>query len=427
MEKNIDKQLELIRRGTVEIIQPDELKKKLEHAIKTNKSLVIKAGFDPTAPDIHLGHTVLLRKLRHFQELGHKVIFLIGDATALVGDPSGQSQSRKVLTWDEVEKNAITYEKQVGKILDIKNPLLYERRHNSDWFSRSAHREKSVSPFAFEQFVELAKRYTVARLLERDDFEKRLSENKPISFLELFYPLMQGYDSVMLKSDVEIGGTDQKFNMLVGRDLQPSYGQESQIIITMPILEGLDGVQKMSKSLGNYVGINEGAKDMFGKLMSVSDELMYKYYELLTDEDAAKIKADVAGGSLHPKDAKVNLAKIIVTQYHGAAEAAKQASEFDRAFKDKGFPSDVEIKSISMSGEVQITDAINIKLLKSLVSVLSDPQLHLLNSNSEAKRKIQEGAVEVNGQRITDVNYKLEAGKEYKIRVGKKFARIALR
>ena len=407
MEKNIDKQLELITRGALEIIQPDELRKKLERAIKEDKPLVVKAGFDPTAPDIHLGHTVLLRKMKHFQALGHQVIFLIGDATALVGDPSGQSLTRKTLTWDEVEKNAKTYEKQISKILDTSDPKLFERKHNSTWFSQQH--------FGFDQFVELAQSYTVARLLERDDFEKRLDDNKPISFLELFYPLMQGYDSVKLQSDVEIGGSDQKFNMLVGRDLQQAYGQEAQIVLTMPILEGLDGVQKMSKSLGNYVGIDETAKEMFGKLMSASDELMYKYYELLTDEDVAKIKADVKSGALHPRCAKVDLAKIIVAQYHSKPEADKQAEEFDRAFKDKDFPQDIELTEVSTDiGSVPIA------------LVLSD-LAHILSSRGEAKRKVQEGAVEVDGTRVVNLDFELKAGREYNIRVGKKFARIILK
>lgn len=426
MEKNIDTQLEKIRRGALEIIQPGDLKKKLERAIKTGKGLVIKAGFDPTAPDIHLGHTVLLRKLKHFQELGHKVVFLIGDATALVGDPSGQSQTRKTMTRDEVEKNALTYEKQIGKILDIKDPKIFERRHNSEWFSGGGSGKKTTHPFTFEQFVELARRYTVARLLERDDFEKRLGENKPISFLELFYPLMQGYDSVKLNSDVELGGSDQKFNMLVGRDLQQAYGQEAQVILTMPILEGLDGVNKMSKSLGNYIGINDPAKEMFGKLMSVSDELMYKYYELLTDEDVAKVKADVVSGKLHPKEAKVNLAKIIVTQYHSKAEADRQAEEFDRAFRDKGFPQDAE--EVVLSPYENITDKKDFKageIEMPLIWVLHSSGL--AKSNGDARRKILEGAVDVDGKRQDNVDSGLRCGKTYQIRLGKKFKKITLK
>ncbi|OGX29277.1 MAG: tyrosine--tRNA ligase, partial [Omnitrophica WOR_2 bacterium RIFCSPHIGHO2_01_FULL_49_10] len=258
---DVSKQLEIIKRGTVEIISETVLLEKL----KKKQQLVIKAGFDPTAPDIHLGHTVLLRKLRHFQDLGHKVVFLIGDATALVGDPSGQTQARKVLSRDEVEANAKTYEKQVGKILRTDDKDLFERMHNSAWFAK----------FGFEHLVQLAQRYTVARLLERDDFQKRLKEGKPISFLELFYPLMQGYDSVILDADVEIGGTDQKFNMLVGRDLQEAYGKEPQVVITMPLLVGTDGVVKMSKSYGNYIGINESAGEIYGKVMSIPDSIMF--------------------------------------------------------------------------------------------------------------------------------------------------------
>lgn len=400
MEKNIDLQLEKIRRGTVEVIQPAELKNKLEKAVKTNKPLVIKAGFDPTAPDIHLGHTVLLRKMRHFQDLGHDVVFLIGDFTGLVGDPTGQSKTRPRLTREEVAANAKTYEKQVSKVLDIKRLKVV---FNSRWFDK-------MTPY---QMAELAARQTVARVLERDDFSNRYKSGQEISFLEFLYPLFQAYDSVELKSDVELGGSDQKFNMLMGRTLQERYGQEAQVVITMPLLEGLDGVNKMSKSLGNYVGINEPAKDMFGKLMSISDDLMYKYYELLTDEDVARIRADVAAGSLHPKEAKVSLAKKIVAQYHSQAEADKQAAEFDRAFKDKGFPQDIPLR------EIGVKDL-------SIVTVLAEGA-GILPSRSEAKRKIQEGSVEVDGSKVKDIGLKLDAGKEYKIRVGKKFARILLK
>lgn len=407
MEHNIATQLDLIKRGTVEIIQLDALKKKIERSIRTNKPLIIKAGFDPTAPDIHLGHTVLLRKLRHFQQLGHKVVFLIGDATAMVGDPTGKSATRKVLTVEEVDANAGTYEKQVGKILDVENSATFERRHNRTWFGRDN--------FGFEQFVELAQRYTIARLLEREDFQNRLKENKPISFLETFYPLMQGYDSVMLKADVELGGTDQTFNMLVGRDLQPLYGQEPQIVLTMPILEGLDGVNKMSKSLGNYVGINETAKSIFGKIMSISDDLMYKYYELLTDEDVSIIKSKIASGELHPKMAKKNLAGLIVAQYHGAEEASRQDEEFERAFKEKGFPSDIPLSVINISEESV-----------SVVTLLADCA-KILSSRGEAKRKIIEGAVEINAQKISDQNSNFPTGNEYRVRVGKKFARVLLK
>ena len=401
MEQNIDKQLELIKRGTVEIIQLDELRKKLERAIKTNKPLVIKAGFDPTAPDIHLGHTVLLRKMRHFQDLGHNVVFLIGDHTAMIGDPSGQSKTRPRLTKDEVITNAKTYERQVSKVLDLKK---LDIRFNSEWLGK----------MDIAKIAELLARYSVQRLLERDDFATRYKEQKNITMLEFLYPLLQGYDSVALQADVELGGSDQKFNLLVGRNIQGAYGQEAQVVLTMPLLEGLDGVNKMSKSLGNYVGINESAKDMFGKLMSVTDELMWKYYELLTDEDVAKIKSDVKSGRLHPKQAKINLAKIITAQYHGKAEADRQAEEFDRAFKDKGFPQDIALQELSLGVE------------PSILAVLVEGA-KLLASRGEAKRKIQEGAVEVNGAKVSDIALTLKTGQEYQIRVGKKFARVCLK
>jgi tyrosyl-tRNA synthetase len=398
MEKNLDKQLELIRRGAVEIIQLGELTKKLERSIKENKPLVIKAGFDPTAPDIHLGHTVLLRKMRHFQDLGHEIVFLIGDHTAMIGDPSGVSKTRPQLTRKEVEDNAKTYERQISRVLDARKMKIV---FNSEWLGK----------MDVVKIGELMARYSVQRMLERDDFSNRYKQQKNITMLEFLYPLLQGYDSVALKADVELGGSDQKFNLLVGRDIQGAYGQEAQVVLTMPLLEGLDGVNKMSKSLGNYIGINENAKDMFGKLMSVSDDLMYKYYELLTDEDVAKIKADVAGGALHPKQAKVNLAKMITAQYHSKAEADKQAAEFDRAFKDKGFPQDIALQEISLGSNPGI------------LAVLVDGA-KILSSRSEAKRKIQEGAVEVNGSKVSDINLTLESGREYQIRVGKKFARI---
>ena len=402
MEKNLDKQLELIKRGTVEIIQLDDLKKKIERAIKSNKPLVVKAGFDPTAPDIHLGHTVLLRKLRHFQDLGHTVVFLIGDHTAMIGDPSGQSKTRPRLTKEEVIQNSKTYERQVSKVLDIEKLQI---RFNSEWLGK----------MDIAKIAELMSRYSVQRMLERDDFSNRYKQQKNITMLEFLYPLLQGYDSVALEADVELGGNDQKFNLLVGRDVQGSYLQAPQVVITMPLLEGLDGVNKMSKSLGNYVGINESPKDMFGKLMSVSDELMYKYYELLTDEDTAKIKTDVASGKLHPKAAKVNLAKIIVGHYHGSEAARAQAVEFDRAFKDKGFPSDIELTTVVIT-----KDSV------AIIDILADLG-KILSSRSEAKRKIKEGAVEVNGMKVSDGNLAMNAGQEYKIRVGKKFSKIFLK
>lgn len=412
MEKDLNKQLELIKRGTVEIIQPDELKVKVERAIKANKPLVVKAGFDPTAPDIHLGHTVLLRKMRHFQDLGHKVVFLIGDYTATIGDPSGVSKTRPRLTKKEIEENTGTYERQIGKVLDVKR---LEVRFNSEW----------LRDMDGEQLAELMSKYSVIRMLERDDFSNRYKQGKPINMLEFLYPLLQGYDSVALKADIELGGTDQKFNLLVGRDIQGAYGQEPQVVISMPLLEGMDGVQKMSKSFGNYIGINEPAKEIFGKLMSISDELMYKYYELLTDEDVTKIRVGVKEGKLHPKEAKVNLAKIIVAQYHGGKEAERQTEEFDRAFKDKGFPSDAEEVLLPYSN---ITDKKGFRAEEipvPLIWILCASGL--AKSNSEARRKISEGAVEVDGKKQTDMDCSFPCGRTYQIRLGKKFKKIALK
>src|SRR5712692_6334419 len=315
----LDEQLAYLTKGAAEIIRPEELRAKLERSAKAGKPLRVKAGFDPTAPDIHLGHTVLIRKLKHFQDLGHTVIFLIGDFTGLIGDPSGQNVTRKPMTPEEVAANAETYKRQVFKILDEKKTVI---DFNSHWLGKLTGRD----------WITLCSKYTVARMLERDDFSKRLKEQRPIAVHELLYPLAQGYDSVALEADVELGGTDQKFNLLVGRVLQQEYGQESQVIMTMPILEGLDGVQRMSKSLGNYVGIDEPPAQMFGKLMSISDDLMWRYYELLTDvtpSDIAEMQQSVGSGRAHPFDLKMHLAYDIVFSFHGtlAADSAKQAFE----------------------------------------------------------------------------------------------------
>ncbi|HEY1404968.1 MAG TPA: tyrosine--tRNA ligase, partial [Spirochaetota bacterium] len=313
---------ELLKRGTEEIIPEDEFRKKLEKSEREQKPLVIKAGFDPTAPDIHLGHTVLLRKLRHFQKMGHTVIFLIGDFTGMIGDPTGKSETRKKLSREEVLLNAETYKKQVYKILDPEKTVV---RFNSEW----------CSPMTFADVIELTSKYNVARMLERDDFSKRYKAGKSISIVEFLYPLVQGYDSVALKSDVELGGTDQKFNLLVGRDLQKEFGIESQTIITVPLLVGLDGVNKMSKSLGNYIGITEAPREIFGKVMSISDDLMYTYYELVTDvprEEIARFKKGIADKSIHPKTVKVNLAKEICAQFYDRETADKAAAEFEAIF-----------------------------------------------------------------------------------------------
>ena len=369
--------LELIRRGSVEIITETNLRKKLDQ----QRPLIIKAGFDPTAPDLHLGHTVLLRKLRQFQDLGHTVVFLIGDATALVGDPSGQSKMRKLMTEQEVQANADTYHVQVQKIL-IDQPGLLERRRNSEWFGRK-------QPFGLQQLVELTSRYTVARLIERDDFQKRMKAGQEVSMLELFYPLMQGYDSVMLKADVELGGTDQKFNLLVGRDLQRAYGQEPQAVLTMPLLEGTDGIQKMSKSLGNHIGINEPPGEQFGKIMSIPDTLIMKYFTLLTDVETARIEeleAKLKTRAVNPRDAKADLATALVTIYHGAMAAAKAREEFFKIFSKREVPSEMPVHV------VQADNGESVDLLQLIV------QERLAQTKNAARRLLKQGAVKLNGK-----------------------------
>jgi len=364
---DIDKQLEIIKRGAVEIISEEELRKKLAQSIKLKRPLKIKAGFDPTAPDLHLGHTVLLRKLRQFQDCGHKVTFLIGDLTGQIGDPTGRSEKRKRLTTKEVLSNAKSYKRQVSKVLDIDSKKL-EIRFNSEWL-------KKINILGL---LELTTHSSVAQMLAREDFKKRYVNGEDISILEFLYPLIQGYDSVELKADVELGGTDQKFNLLMGREIQKDYDQPQQVVITMPLLEGTDGVQKMSKSYGNYVGINEPAKEMFGKIMSISDTLMLKYYELLTDEDLNKIKL------MHPKEAKVNLAKIIISQYHSAQAAEKEAEEFTRVFSQKEIPQD--LPKFRSDGK------------KTILVILTESKL--VASGNEARRLIKQGAVSFNNIKI---------------------------
>ena len=397
----IPEQLDYLRKGAVEIIREEELVEKLKRAQKTGKPLRIKAGFDPTAPDIHLGHTVLMRKMKHFQDLGHTAIFLIGDFTTLIGDPSGRNVTRKQLSKDEILVNAETYKQQVFKIL---NPTTTVVDFNSRWMSN----------LGADGFIKLAARYTVARIIEREDFSNRLKNQLPISMHELLYPLVQGYDSVALKADVELGGTDQKFNLLVGRDLQREYGQESQIVLTMPLLEGLDGVQKMSKSLGNYVGINDAPNEQFGKIMSISDDLMWRYWELATDVSMKDIETMK---SRHPKEVKEDLAATVITQYHGA-EAARGAREhFRSVFGQKELPTDIETKELSVS-------AAPIKLTKLLAS------LGLAPSVTEAQRLIESGAVHLNDQRITNVKaeFDLSTTGEHTFKVGKRrFLRVVIR
>ena len=393
----IEQQLERIRRGAVEIIREEELVEKLKRAQKTGKPLRVKAGFDPTAPDIHVGHTVLIRKMKHFQDLGHTVIFLIGDFTGLIGDPSGRSATRKQLTPEEVQQNAETYKQQIFKILDPEKTLI---DFNSRW----------LMALGSDGFIRLAAKYTVARILEREDFSNRMKNQLPIAMHELLYPIAQGYDSVALEADVELGGTDQKFNLLVGRDLQKEYGQEQQIVLTTPLLEGLDGIQKMSKSLGNYIGINEPANKQFGKVMSISDRLMFRYYELLTDiplDELQKLRTDIAAGTRHPMDVKGQLAASIVADYHGRAAAEAAHEKFNRVFRERQNPEDMETQRISLAaGPMRLT-----RLLASL---------NLAPSNAEAQRLIESGAVHVNDQRITDPKAEISQAGEYIFKVGKR-------
>ncbi len=396
---NIEDQLKAIKRGTSEIIAEEELAARLKWSEKSGKPLKVKAGFDPTAPDIHLGHTVLLRKLKVFQDLGHIVYFLIGDFTGRIGDPSGVSEVRKQLSREEVIRNAATYKKQIFKILDPRRTRVV---FNSRWYER----------MKFQDVIALSSKYTVARMLERDDFSKRFKENRPISILEFMYPLIQGYDSVVLGADVELGGTDQKFNLLVGRELQREYGQMPQVVITMPLLEGTDGTNKMSKSLGNYVGINESPKEMFGKLMSINDTLMMRYYELLTDEDLEAVRV------MHPRDAKMKLASFIVTHYHGLNAARDARKEFETVFREKNVPKHVPVKKVSSDQEV-------IGILQLLD--LGVDILYTNNTKNEFRRMIQQGAVKVNGEKIGSVNYELKNPGEYLIQVAKRsFVKIVV-
>ena len=382
----IDEQLDLLKKGTVDCIPDDELQRKLERSEKSGKPLRVKAGFDPTAPDIHLGHTVLIRKMRHFQQLGHTVIFLIGDFTGMIGDPSGRSATRPALTREQIDENAETYKQQIFKLLDRERT---EIRFNNEWFGK----------FGADDFIKLAAKATVAQILEREDFKKRFQSQTPISIHELLYPLGQGYDSVALECDVELGGTDQKFNLLMARQIQQAYGvKEPQLIMTTPLLEGLDGVQKMSKSLGNYIGITESPDEMFGKVMSISDDLMWRYYELLTDvslDEIAALKDSSARGERHPRDLKAELARRIIADFHSTEEADDASREFDRRFREHQTPSDVPTISKPVGP---------IRLVKLMVSNGLAPSV------AQAQRLVAQGGVRLNGERVNDV--KLELGSE---------------
>jgi len=402
MFKRPEEQMELIKRGVEEILVEDEFLKRLEDSYQKQRPLKVKAGFDPTAPDIHVGHTVLIEKMRQFQELGHEVIFLIGDFTGLIGDPSGKNETRPPLTRDDIQRNASTYKEQIFKILD---PAATRIEFNSRW----------MMEMGADDFIRLTSRYTVARMLEREDFKKRYSMHTPISLHEFMYPLVQGYDSVALEADVELGGTDQKFNLLVGRELQKEYGQKPQSLVMMPLLEGLDGVKKMSKSLGNYIGISEPPEEMFGKIMSVSDELMIRYYELLSHvsiDELEALRKGLKSGAFHPRQAKEDLALELVDRYWGPEGAARAKAHFEQVFRHKGLPDEIQIHGFSWVGDEPVPISTILK------------HAGLCQSASEARRLINQGGVRLDSEKISDQDLRLRRG-EYLLQVGKrKFMKV---
>jgi tyrosyl-tRNA synthetase len=385
----VDEQMDLLEKGAAEIIRIADLRERLEDSRKTGRPLRVKAGFDPTAPDLHLGHTVLMRKLRHFQQLGHQVIFLVGDFTSLIGDPTGRNVTRKPLTREQIDENAETYKQQVFRILDEQAT---EVRYNSEWLGK----------LGYEGTIRLTSHFTVSQMLERDEFHKRFQAEQPIGLHELLYPVMQGYDSVALECDVELGGTDQRFNLQCGRELQRHYGQKPQIVLMTPILEGLDGTQKMSKSLGNAIGIHEHPQEMYGKLMSISDELMWKYWTLLTDlkqSEIAAMQSDVASGALHPMEAKKRLARTIAAGFHGESAAESAAENWSRMFQQKETAEDLEEVTVAFA---DVTDAQGYLLIPKLLV-----QMGLASSGSEANRKIAEKAVKLDGEVFGRLRVKL--------------------
>ncbi len=399
---SIEEQIALLERGVVDCIGHDELVKKLKKSEESGVPLRIKAGFDPTAPDLHLGHTVLIQKLKHFQDLGHDIYFLIGDFTGMIGDPTGKSETRKALTREDVARNAESYKEQVFKILDPEKTKVV---FNSEWLSK-------LDSF---DMIRLASELTVARMLEREDFKVRFREGNPISIHEFMYPLIQGYDSVALEADVELGGTDQLFNLLMGRDLQRSRGQEPQVVITLPLLEGLDGVNKMSKSLGNYIGVSESANDIYGKVLSASDELMFRYYELLSDlsiDEIAVLRADMDSGKLHPKVIKQQLARELTARYH-SKEAAQQAEEnFEKVFRKGGLPDDIAEKKIQSDEDIWLPQLLL--------------ELEMVKSTSDGRRMIKQGAVSLDGEKVTDVKKNVSPQGEILVKVGKRrFCRVS--
>ena len=394
----VEEQFAYLKKGTAEIIREDELKAKLAESLKTGKPLRVYLGVDPTAPDLHLGHTVVLRKLKHFQDMGHTAVFLIGDFSAMIGDPTGVSETRPPLTREQVDANAKTYLEQVFKILD---PEKTEVRYNSEWLGK----------LTAVDVVRLCSHYRLARMLEREDFRTRLNEGHPISVHELLYPLLTAFDAVSLKSDVELGATEQKFNLLVHREIQREYGLTGQAVLTMPILVGLDGSRKMSKSLGNYVGITEAPNEMFGKMMSIPDELMWQYYELITDrtpQEIAALKDEVSSGKLHPMDAKMRLATEVIADFHGQEAATKAADNFQRVFRDRSAPAESPTKEIPIGPPKKLTALL--------------VELQLVPSKSEATRLIEQGGVEIDGARVDDVRKDIDLTKpgEFLLRAGKK-------
>lgn len=397
---DINKQLEILKQGVSDLISVEDLKKKLKEAEQEDRPLRVKLGLDPTAPDIHLGHTVVLKKLKQFQDLGHEVYLIIGDFTGRIGDPSGKSKTRKQLTKEQIEENARTYEKQFSKILDKdKTKLVF----NSSW----------LGDMDFEDVIKLSSKYTVARMLERDDFHNRYQANKPISIHEFFYPLMQGYDSVAIEADIELGGTDQRFNLLVGRNLQKEYDQEPQVLVMMPILEGLDGTEKMSKSLDNYIGVEDKPSEMYGKVMSIPDDLIVRYYELVTNVDVDKvkeIKEDIEVNNVNPMQYKKDLAYIIVKEFHGEAKAKEAAQEFENVFSKGGLPEDIPEVEIS---EDQLEDG-ELWIVKIVAAT------GLVDSNSEARRMIKQGAVTIDDKKYEKINLDLEVKDGMIVQIGKR-------
>jgi len=413
--RSVDEQLAYLRKGAAEIIRESDLRERLETSRQSGKPLRVKAGFDPTAPDLHLGHTVLMRKLKHFQDMGHTVIFLIGDFTGLIGDPTGRSATRPPLSREQIDQNAETYKAQVFKILDRDKT---EVRFNSEWLGK----------FGYEGFVRLAAKFTVSQMLEREDFHKRFMEEKPIAMHELLYPIAQGYDSVALEADVELGGTDQKFNLLMGRELQRHYGQPPQIVLTTPLLEGTDGVQKMSKSYGNYIGITEAPQEIFGKVMSISDELMWRYYELVTDvsmDEIQRMKIAVAISAAHPMKLKQELGKRIVADFHSPEAAEQAARDWSRMFQKDETPEDLPVVTLRFE-EVAAPNAstsdgnVQVKLDKLLA------RTGLATSVTDGLRKLKQNAVKLDGELRTDLVATVKLGTEFTLRAGKKMVRVSL-